>query len=188
MMCQLRVAHNSSSLGISELYPGPYRSFYPWDPVNPGLPCDAVSESYDYLTEVLEEKQYDGVIGFSQGGALAASYILHNQNRNGMEPVFRFAVFMCATLPWDATGTRRLRPEDLSAGGTVKKIDIPTLHLHGARDSWLPESRELTEMCKASEAAVFEHELGHTVPVDRRSTVRLADLVRDIMRRAMFKQ
>ncbi|EFW98510.1 ef-hand calcium-binding domain protein [Grosmannia clavigera kw1407] len=177
--------------GIAKLYPGPYHAFYDWNPAEPSPPCESLAESYDYLTEVLEAKAFDGIVGFSQGAALAASYLLYHQNqdRQLLQPVVRFAVFMCGTLPWDASGTRRLGLAELaSSDSTPRAINIPTLHVHGAMDEWLDESRALKELCKPAEAVVWQHGLGHAIPVDRKSTERLADLFREVIRRAIFKQ
>jgi pimeloyl-ACP methyl ester carboxylesterase len=49
--------------------------------------------------EVLDEEgPFDGLIGFSQGAALAASLILQHSDR--AHPLVDCAIFICGTLPW----------------------------------------------------------------------------------------
>jgi pimeloyl-ACP methyl ester carboxylesterase len=53
----------------------------------------------ELVLEVLnEEGPFDGLIGFSQGAALAASLIL--QHSDQAHPLVDCAVFICGTLPW----------------------------------------------------------------------------------------
>lgn len=44
-------------------------------------------------------------MGFSQGGALAASLILEQTKHDPLNPLFRFAIFISATLPFDVDDT-----------------------------------------------------------------------------------
>jgi hypothetical protein len=44
---------------------------------------------------------FDGILGFSQGAALAASYLLHDADRSCPRAEFRCAVFFCAIQCWD---------------------------------------------------------------------------------------
>ena len=81
--------------GIAEVYSGPYIAFYE-DPTP-----EQVAEAHDLVNEVIEEDgPFDGIMGFSQGAALAASLILQRQTDHPTEPAqFRFAIFMCGMLP-----------------------------------------------------------------------------------------
>ncbi|KAK7941484.1 uncharacterized protein PG986_013871 [Apiospora aurea] len=90
--------------GIEGLLPGPYlawhrRHFAP-----------EVARAHDLVRQALEEDgPYDGIIGFSQGAAMAASLILSSSKPSssaaaheavgGLQPPFRFAVFICSVLP-----------------------------------------------------------------------------------------
>lgn len=55
-----------------------------------------------------EEGPFDGVLGFSQGAALAASLILEHQ-KTEREDLFRFAVFAGASLPFNRDNADGLR-------------------------------------------------------------------------------
>ncbi|KAL3479545.1 serine hydrolase FSH [Aspergillus californicus] len=74
--------------------PGPFHNWYD------GLSSSQVREAHDFVMDVIEDEgPFDGVIGFSQGAALALSILYHHEichpNR---PPLFRFAIFFCAVL------------------------------------------------------------------------------------------
>ncbi|OKL56915.1 hypothetical protein UA08_07742 [Talaromyces atroroseus] len=88
--------------GIAEVYPGPYLCWYPFPPT-----LDHLSEAHELIWNIIEEDgPFDGVMGFSQGAALAASILLHHEKNTPLEtPPFRFAIFICASLPFSVDQT-----------------------------------------------------------------------------------
>jgi hypothetical protein len=87
---------SSHLIGIGSIFPGPYRAFYR----TPS--ADDVKAAYDFIMEVVrEDGPFDGVIGFSQGAAIAASVIASETQRNPTEDIFKFAVYVCAPMPFD---------------------------------------------------------------------------------------
>ncbi|KAL9594714.1 MAG: hypothetical protein Q9219_006878 [cf. Caloplaca sp. 3 TL-2023] len=82
--------------GVSEIYPGPYLCYY-------NLPTqDQIEDAHDLVLNFIEDEgPFDGVIGFSQGAALASSLILRRARDRTAEPLFQVAVFICASLPFD---------------------------------------------------------------------------------------
>jgi hypothetical protein len=171
-------------------------------------------EAHDYIEEVLQSKcdggmgPFDGIIGFSQAAALAASYLLYNNGTSGL----RFAVFICGTRPWDLSGERRLEFSDFTKdherlgscpnvpaveqqqdfvslcreAAALQRMRLPTAHIHGKHDEWLEDSRHLFGMCDPRSSTVWEHTSGHTIPVDRKNTAIMADVIRAVIRRANF--
>lgn len=196
--------------GIDELYPGPFYSFYDWDPCAPSPPLLTLREAHAYVDDVLQPEcngglgPFDGIIGFSQGAALAASYLLYQGDTSGL----RFAIFICGTRPWDINGERRLDLSDFTKGHNMlsscsdrsghekqrltvssaglRKLGLPTAHIHGKHDEWLEDSRLLFTMCDPRSATVWEHPSGHTIPVDRKNTAVIADVIRAVITRANF--
>jgi hypothetical protein len=206
------LAYLTENTGVERLYPGPFCSFYDWNPCAPSPPLATLLEAHEYVEEVLQPEcegglgPFDGIIGFSQGAALAASYLLYN---NGLWGI-RFAVFICGTRPWDISGKRRLECSDVIKGhewlancsdapsleherepvspdweaAGLRRIGLPTAHIHGKHDEWLEDSRHVFAMCEPRSATVWEHASGHTIPVDRKNTAIIADVVRAVIRRA----
>lgn len=101
---------SESAPGIAEFHPPPYfawhAAFSPFD----------VKAAHGFLTTVVEEDgPYDGVIGFSEGAALAASFLLSHQasDESVLRLPFKLAVFFNAVLvlsPSDELGSKI--PED----------------------------------------------------------------------------
>jgi predicted esterase len=76
--------------------PPPHLCFYT------GTSVAEMAEAHEQIQFFIEEEgPFDGIIGFSQGAALAASYILHHASQHGFErPPFTFAFFLASTLPF----------------------------------------------------------------------------------------
>lgn len=81
---------------IKLIYPPKYLAYYPI-----AYP-HYVEDAQEYVLDIIEDEgPFDGVMGFSQGAALAASLILEQRKRNSLEDLFKFAIFICATLPFN---------------------------------------------------------------------------------------
>ncbi|KAJ5358479.1 uncharacterized protein N7496_010892 [Penicillium cataractarum] len=95
--------------GVSQIYPGPYLSFYntPY--------TKEVSKSHAFIDEMIEQDgPFDAIMGFSQGAAVAASYILKAQASDSLAPPpFRLAIFICSSLPFST---------DPSAGFNITRL------------------------------------------------------------------
>ncbi|KAL2760691.1 hypothetical protein ACRALDRAFT_1066831 [Sodiomyces alcalophilus JCM 7366] len=82
--------------GMGGEYDGPFYSH------TTGYTTGEMVEALDHLEAVMEEMgPFDGVVGFSQGAALAISYIYDQKTRHGQTP-FKFALFfssVCAFSP-----------------------------------------------------------------------------------------
>jgi hypothetical protein len=81
-------------LGISAIFPGPYLCYYPPIPSEEDL-----SAARNLVLDVMEEEgPFDGLLGFSQGAALAASLIMQHSNQS--QQLVKCAVFICGLNPW----------------------------------------------------------------------------------------
>ncbi|RYP52697.1 hypothetical protein DL768_002204 [Monosporascus sp. mg162] len=87
----------SPSDGVSELFSGPFYCYYS-KPT-----AERLQAAYDLVLELIEDEgPFHGIFGFSHGGALAASLLLYHRKVASQEPdLFNFAVFTCASLPFD---------------------------------------------------------------------------------------
>lgn len=82
------------SPGVADHYSGPYRCWFK-TPSN-----ERVAAAIDHVGA--RAADFDVVVGFSQGGALAASMLMR-QRLEGAEPAFRAAMFICSPLPFSCT-------------------------------------------------------------------------------------
>ncbi|KXX83199.1 Dihydrofolate reductase [Madurella mycetomatis] len=79
--------------GMGTFVQGPFRCF------NKSFGPHAIQSSLDHLQDFIDEEgPFDGVIGFSQGGSLALTYLLQEASEMsanpGKVPTFSFAVFL----------------------------------------------------------------------------------------------
>ncbi|PRP77115.1 hypothetical protein PROFUN_12970 [Planoprotostelium fungivorum] len=139
---------------------------------------NGISESIEYIRSYFREQKYfDGVVGFSQGGVITSilcclrnpdsdtiiDHLLHgsplephlSQSMNDNPIVFRFAVLACAFAPTDI---------DYRDIYSSKPPSCPTLHVFGKGDTLIhaEKSRNLCE--KFPRAETLEHEGGHYIP------------------------
>lgn len=85
-----------------------------------------VEAAQSYIHEIIEEEgPFDGVIGFSQGAALAASLILEHQKSypNAINSLFKFAIFAGASLPFNKDDCIGLNLWEDARNGTPKYKD-----------------------------------------------------------------
>ncbi|TLD18441.1 hypothetical protein PspLS_10146 [Pyricularia sp. CBS 133598] len=91
--------------GIGKTNPGPFYSY-----VQGYSPSD-ILKSHKRLREVISEQgPFDGVLGFSQGGSMALSY-LYQQQQDGFTPDFKFAIFLSSIVAF--SGDRRTHEEEV---------------------------------------------------------------------------
>lgn len=141
--------------GISTFYSGPYYSFYNGTPSAIStadiLAAHAFLDSH-LLDPITGKTRYDGVMGFSQGCAVIASYIMYRQKEKDKDRglPFKVAIFICGGLPlgvvenlggevgkecweWDERSCKDLHT---LAGGLVNLkpgMDPWALHRHNGR-------------------------------------------------------
>ena len=167
--------------GISALFPSAeYFAYY--DPTNATSILQAVD---DLSTFVSSEGPFHGVMGFSQGAALAAMLFA----RNPSSVPFSFAIFLCAGLPFCERSLRQgmLRHLDPRVDGEL--IRVPTAHIVGAKDDALESSLKLKDLCDSRVRGYFDHGAGHEVPVNPKGiTGDMARCVENAIARATFVQ
>lgn len=66
-----------------------------------------------------EEGPFDGVIGFSQGAALASSMMLQHAKSNPGEELFRCAIFAGASLPYNLDDPARFLPHEVGRSTVI---------------------------------------------------------------------
>lgn len=87
-----RGARNNPFSGVGSLVQGPFLCY------NASFAPAEIQESCDLIDEMIETTgPFDGILGFSQGGSVALSYLLQRQI-NGHHPPFRWAVFLSTVI------------------------------------------------------------------------------------------
>ncbi|KKK20795.1 hypothetical protein ARAM_003824, partial [Aspergillus rambellii] len=176
--------------GIEGFHEGPYYSYYHF-PQPLSTPSEAATESllhaYDRLYRVLaEDGPFDGLLGFSHGGTLAAGFLIHHAKLHPhSDPPVRCAVFINALPPFrmdvdvdaadPASDPVPVVDEDLHG-----YINIPTVSVGGAKDPLCRYSVALHRLCHSALATWVLHGRGHDVPRDRRDVALIAAAIRKL--------
>lgn len=58
-----------------------------------------------------------------------------------------------------------------------ERINIPTVHIHGAKDGWLKEANDLLVMCDPKTAVVWQHSGGHEIPKRADLAKKVAEMI-----------
>lgn len=126
---------------VDKYHPGP---FFAWHRRHF---TQDVEDAHQYVRAIIDEDgPYDGVIGFSQGGALAASLILTHQLRPFEHPkLFNFAIFISSVLP--VTPSEKI---GIDCTGYVVGYERSYPGFFGLSD------QELTEKTSSTTAHLFE--------------------------------
>jgi hypothetical protein len=100
---------------------------------------------------------FDGVLGFSQGAAIAAVLC---QLRSSSNMDFRF-VILCSGFPSPV-----LQHQQVIETGAVGGIACPSLHIFGRQDRQIGvcKSKQLVELFDANMRMIVEHDSGHIIP------------------------
>ncbi|KAL8874952.1 MAG: hypothetical protein Q9198_006625 [Flavoplaca austrocitrina] len=132
--------------GVSNIYPGPYLCYYDLPTV------DQVADAHDLVLSFIEDEgPFDGVIGFSQGAALASSVMLRRAKDPSLEPLFQIAIFICASLPFDLDATPVVVHK--SPNGRLKFLDAPVMN----------GGREISQSSAGAQSIIQEfHSLGYS--------------------------
>ncbi|KAI0889176.1 serine hydrolase FSH [Annulohypoxylon maeteangense] len=155
------------------------------DPTVPASMSKAVANLDAYVDA---QGPFDGVLAFSEGAGLTASYIAwkfrQDPARQKVSPMFKFAVFFSSLDTFD--------PEQIGKGSNSRPllaqdngeiIHIPTVHIWGRNDR-LTGAPRVRGICASQAREEYIHDGGHEVP-----GARMADAVKTtarLMRRAMF--
>ena len=112
---------------------------------------------------------FDGILGFSEGGSLAASQMLSRHFGENRANSFKFAIFLCAVPPF-----YRERSGVILGDEDPTRIDLPTAHIFGSKDAVRMASLALYDLCNQGKAQTFEHSAGHAIPWESTATFGMA--------------
>jgi len=116
-----------------------------------------------WWSDLLSKKQYDGVIGLSQGSAMAALLVAMVRNPDsvpGFTPTlrqdFKFAI-MCSGF------VSSLEPH--AGVYTSTTLDIPSMHTVDYNDGIVPAQRTIALQKLFTNSQLLSHSEGHRIPV-----------------------
>lgn len=171
--------------GIAGYYDGPFYSYYRFPRTFSLQDADEtdILEAYELLYETISlHGPFDGVLGFSHGGTLAAGFLIHHakQHRAGIfqqePPLFRCAIFVNSLPPFHMDpGNEPVLDKDLDG-----YITIPCVNIAGAQDPLFSFSLALHKICDARCSTFVVHGKGHDVPTDSKNVAIMASAIRKL--------
>ncbi|RYC59083.1 hypothetical protein CHU98_g7125 [Xylaria longipes] len=138
---------------------------------------------HDLLDIIHNQGPFDGLMGFSEGGAVAAWMLIENSKRRLTFGRFKCAIFFSAAVPFDPDVVRTgiVKPVDPAIEGEM--IKIPTAHVWSKENDVNDEAAQsLASLCDAKLRETFLHSLGHNVPGSKFDSEALAGTLRIIER------
>ncbi|KAF3392596.1 Compactin diketide synthase mokB [Penicillium rolfsii] len=166
--------------GIAGFYDPPYYSYYRF----PRTFSPTDDDETDILTayEQIDEAvalygPFDGILGFSHGGTLAAGYLIHHAKMwPGQALPFQCAIFVNSLPPF------RMHPgqRPVIDQGLEGWIRIPVVNIAGAMDELFEYSLALHRICDQRCSNFVVHGKGHDVPTDAKNVAIMAGAIRKL--------
>lgn len=148
----------------------------------------------DLAQYVIENGPYDAVMGFSLGGALAATLLLQPQDASTdraewlrARGMVRSAIFLCSATPADPQELgmgriRRVGHEDVGSGRKFHPLEIATVHAWSPVDTEDPGAGgSVVQICNAAKRAEVQHTAGHAPPIDPEEVVEVAAAIKAML-------
>ncbi|KAH0726940.1 hypothetical protein KY284_002805 [Solanum tuberosum] len=145
----------------------------PFDPLQYQKQTEGFDKSIAYLKDLYSKTgPFDGILGFSQGAAMAALVCLHQQKLRG-EMEFRFAI-LCSGFAVNMNNCQQ------------GSINVPSLHIFGndkGKDRQIENqaSRHLASVFENGCSVVIEHDFGHIIPTRPPYIDQIKDFLKSFM-------
>lgn len=106
---------------------------------------------------------FDGVMGFSEGGAVAAALLVLDARQRFAH--FKCGIFFCAAAPMDPETVLQGDTGFMDAARDGVVIHVPTAHIWASNDEKHElMGKDLVGLCNAALREEYVHEMGHSVP------------------------
>ena len=177
-----------ATLGVEDLVPSSEGYFAFYDPESPSSVLSALDDLEEY---VAQEGPFDGIMGFSQGAALAAMLIIRqNSSIHGeSDTPFQVGVFICAAIPHKEAALRSGVVEYLDPAVDGQPVKVPTANIIGNKDPHVINGVTLGHLCQERGKVVFDHGGGHEIPRQPKEiTAEIAQAILDTIQKSLFVQ
>lgn len=185
---------------------GPFRRWLRWRPEHPlASPFEIIRAIDDGLEGAMACDDATGatgewvaLLGFSQGAKVSASVLYRQQIRGDMHPGphFRFAILLAGRAPLIALDPEMETSTDLPDASQITDLPdhrqkasyaptptlhIPSLHVHGLRDSGVELHRQLYEhCCEPDSRRCIQWDGDHRVPLKATDVARVVSQIRQL--------
>jgi hypothetical protein len=158
------------------MFPEPYYSWCSMSPDNKLVDYESGNQALDFVQDILvEDGPFDGIIGFSQGAALALTLLLRYATKHPLDPAYAICKWaMLFSCPRIDRKQNHLDDDSL--------LSIPSLHVFDPSDSFLGTGGSKVA-CQSSSAKLILHERGHAIPRDNVTVNKIVDAVQELQHR-----
>jgi hypothetical protein len=160
------------------MFRGPYYTWCSMSSDNKLVDHESAKQALDFVQDIIiEDGPFDGIMGFSQGAALALTLLLRYATDHPLDPAYaicKFAIF------FSCVGVN----EEQNQWDDGNLLSIPSLHVFDKADSMLAIGTS-TAACEPGSAKLILHERGHVIPRDIVTVNRILDAIQDLQHRAM---
>lgn len=140
-----------------------------------------VNEAFTYVMEEIDGRDYDAIIGFSQGGVLGASLVL-----TGAFPNVKAVLTAGSPFVQDAFECAKSLAPDQE---TIRSgLEIPKLHFAGLTDAMVPVDSTRRLCDEAGNGRVVTHEKGHLFPTKADYVNQMMQFLEDALRPEVVDQ
>lgn len=154
---------------------GPLAFYDPYDP-------ESILTALDDLDEYVEDAgPFDGILGFSQGAALAAMLLVRH---GAAKPPVLFAVFICGGQPYNEDILKKGVCEFIDPTSDEQIIHVPTANILGGKDKDLDHTERLLRLCQSWGRFSYDHGAGHEIP---RTPKGVTEEMARVIEQAMLK-
>lgn len=145
---------------MADFFPANGEYFAYFDPAHPATFTKALDDLSAYLTT---EGPFDGILAYSHGAQLAASFFLQPGAQRIVPASMRCLVFLSGGIPYGLAPDASV--QHLQPGAGSSRIELPVANIWGRHDALYPGASEaLSRFCRPDSSTVFVHEGGHNVP------------------------
>lgn len=200
--------------GILPVYAdfAPFRRWLRWLPEHKEIDAESAVDEVNYQIKLAMDTddieggtgEWVGLMGFSQGAKVSAGLLYEQQIKEAIRKGssgtnWRFGILLAGRAPLvslsdDTAGNKALvHAAEISEGfETVnpelwdgwKKLEVPTLHVHGTEDPGLHLHRRLlNQYCEPSSTTVVEWPGNHRVPIKKTDCDPIVAAIMDIAKR-----
>mmetsp|Transcript_22062 Transcript_22062/g.37356 ORF Transcript_22062/g.37356 Transcript_22062/m.37356 type:complete len:246 (+) Transcript_22062:19-756(+) len=129
-----------------------------------GVPEEGLNWLLEYLSNK-ENGSFDGILGFSQGARMAARVVMSLSNS--------CTDFIATPLQQEIISLQHNLKFFIFVGGVsamhhlptdFTPLGVPTLHIMGANDPFIEQSRKLTTFFDSHTSTLLNHGEGHNIP------------------------
>ncbi|KAI9374124.1 serine hydrolase FSH [Aspergillus egyptiacus] len=140
------------------------------------LSCDSIRQAID------AEGDVEGIIGFSEGASMAATFLLDEQRRQkeeqGYQPRIRYAILFNGTPPLQLKdGKSELVMDPDTDTDTDTEISVRSLHVFCTTDPFLGATMDLYNAFDPETAELYDSGSGHLIPRDPQALQALREAI-----------